>query len=294
MIKEILESFFKHKNKILISVLAGTLISCYLAFSTQDKYTSSVLLAPTDNSNIDQSASQLLNLGGLSSIVGMNASSAKTNLAVEILTSQSFISDFVVNRDILIELFAARKWDPKTRQLFIDNKIYDEKNKLWVRDTNPPFSSAPNTQEAYRVWLDDHMKVSVDTQTQFVSIELTYISPDHAQRWLYWLVEDLNNRVRDKDINQSERALKYLNFELKETSSDEIKTLLYRLIEQQTKIIMLANTNKFYVLEIIDHPVIPYEKSSPFRLVMILTGFILSFIFSSLLFFIYDFVRKEL
>lgn len=294
MIKEILESFIRHKKKILVYILIGTLISCFTAFSSQDKYTSSVLLAPTDNSNIDQSASQLLNFGGLGSFIGMNAGSAKTNLAVEILTSQSFISDFINNRDILIELFAANKWDSETRTLLIDNDIYNEETNSWARDVNPPYSSTPNTQEAYRIWIDDHMKVSIDAKTQFVSIELTYISPEHAQRWLYWLVEDLNNRIRDKDINQSERALKYLNSELEKTTSDELKSLLYRLIEQQTKIIMLANTNQFYVLEIIDHPVIPYIKSSPFRLVIILSGFMASIFSSLLLFYIYDFLRKEL
>ena len=86
--------------------------------------------------------------------------------------------------------------------------------------------------------------------------------------------------IRQKDINQSERAIEYLNTKLQENSSEELKSLIYSLIEQQTKIIMLAYTNEYYALEIIDPPIVPDKKSSPFRIITMLIGALMGGIFS--------------
>ena len=289
----LLRIFYKHSYKILFITLLFTGISTYVAFSTPNKYTSSVLLAPVDNSSIDSISNQASGFQ-LGSLLGMNSpASSKINLAVEILKSRAFISDFINKRDALIPLFASKKWDPVTKKLILDKEIYDENSSKWLRDAPPPYEPTPSMQEAHRIFIKDHMKVSLDRQTQFIDIYMTHHSPELTQKWLFWLVEDLNNRMREKDIDQSERALRYLESKVGTTSSDEMKSLLYNLIQQQTKIIMLAYTNEYYALEIIDSPVVPDKKSSPYRLLSIIVGSFFGLVLSFILCFLIDEIRLK-
>ena len=286
-------TLYKNIYKILLGTILSTCIATYIAHSTPNKYTSSVLLAPVDNSSIDSLSNQVSSFG-LGSLIGMNSpTSSKTNLAVEILKSRSFISDFITKRGVLVPLFETKKWDPVTNKLILDEKIYSEELSKWVRDVEPPYEATPSMQEAHRIFINDHMNVSFDSQKQFVEIYITHFSPELSQKWLFWIVEDLNNKLMEKDINQSERAIKYLESKVASTSSEEMKSLLYNLIQQQIKIIMLAYTNKYYALEIIDPPVIPEKKSSPYRLIMIIVGTFLGFIATFFLYLIFDIFRSK-
>ena len=273
--------FLENKYKIALGFILGLVIASVSVFLTPNKYTSSVLLAPVDNSSINSMASQMTSFGGLGSLIGLNdVPTSKTNLAIEILKSRAFTSEFIKNRDVLVPLFAAKKWDIEKKKLVIDDSIYNLETNTWIREAKGPFSSEPTMQEAHRVWIKDHLKISKDSQTQFVEISITHVSPKLAQEWLLAMVQDINEKIRQKDINQSERAIEYLNTKLQENSSEELKSLIYSLIEQQTKIIMLAYTNEYYALEIIDPPIVPDKKSSPFRIITMLIGALMGGIFS--------------
>ena len=285
--------FFKNKKFIFIGSLIGLLLSIIFSIIAPDKYTSTVLLAPADNSNIDNFAAQLGGLGSIASLAGIGTPNDKTNLALEIVKSRSFISDFIEKRNILVPLFASKKWDKKSKELVIDNSIYDISNQKWVRDSEPPFESKPSLQEAHRVWIKDHMKVSLDRQTKFVEISITHISPVLAQRWLELIVTDLNTKLRDKDVKQAEKAIEYLSKEAVKIDLDELRSLFYNLIQEQTKTKMLAYTNEYYALEIIDAPVVPEKKSGPFRSIMIITGTILSFLISLIFFILIYFIQDK-
>ncbi|MDB4456383.1 LPS O-antigen length regulator, partial [bacterium] len=94
---------------------------------------------------------------------------------------------------------------------------------------------------------------------------------------------DLNNYMRDKDLNNAERTINYLTKQLNSTSIADMKTIFYQLIEEQTKTIMLANVRKDYVLEVIDPAVAPEKEAKPKRamicVLVTLLGGMLSVIF---------------
>ena len=50
--------------------------------------------------------------------------------------------------------------------------IFDETTQTWVRDYSSIQSQIPSAQESYDVFLQDHMSVSQDQETGFVTISI--------------------------------------------------------------------------------------------------------------------------
>ena len=78
-----------------------------------------------------------------------------------------------------------------------------------------------------------------------------------------------------KDLNSANRTIAYLTKQLNSTSIADMQTIFYQLIEEQTKIIMLANVRQDYVLEVIDPAVVPEEEAKPHRILIIVIGALL-------------------
>ena len=85
-----------------------------------------------------------------------------------------------------------------------------------------------------------------------------------------WLVDDLNNDMRNQDISEATKSLEYLYKELENVSYDELNELIYSLIEEDIKVLSMANTKAEYIFKIIDPPVVSEKKSSSRALICIL------------------------
>ena len=77
-------------------------------------------------------------------------------------------------------------------------------------------------------------------------------------------------------------ALEYYYKQLKETSQVEVRQSINTLIEMQLKKKMMANVKEDYLLEVLDKPFVPEEKSSPVRTLIVLYGILAGFILSCL------------
>ena len=70
--------------------------------------------------------------------------------------------------------------------------------------------------------------------------------------------------MRENDIEQSTKSLEYLYRELERVNYDD-NTLLYNLIEEDIKILSIANIKSEYIFKIIDPAIVPQLKSAPSR-----------------------------
>ena len=55
-----------------------------------------------------------------------------------------------------------------------------------------------------------------------------------------------------QDVAEAEQAITYLNKQIENTSLAELRNVFFRLIEEQTKTIMLANVSQEYLLKTLD------------------------------------------
>ena len=258
---------------------AVTVIAVIVALMLPNVYRAEALLASNQEDGAGGLSALAAQYGGLASLAGINlgsGSSDKIALGLEILKSRKFISNFIQRHDILVPLMAATGWDLETGELKIDSDIYDVSAKKWVRDVRPPRKTIPSLQEAYKVFGEGVLSVVQDKKTGFVTITIEHYSPVVAKQWVDWLVEDINSTVMQQDVDEAEQAIAYLSKQIQATSLADLQAVFFRLIEEQIKIVMLAQVAEEYLLRTIDPAVVPETKAKPKRSLIVLVSAILS------------------
>jgi len=285
-LRELWNALWQGKIQIAAITSVFAIASVIIALMLPNIYRSEALLAPAAESSGGGLSALAGQFGGLASMAGINLSDGATDptvVAIETLKSRRFIKTFIANHNLLVPLMAADGWDATNDTIEIDNDIYDVDTQAWVRDVSAPLKPKPSDIEAYEFFMEDVLSVSQDKKSSLVTIGMEFYSPSLAKQWVDWLVTDLNDYMRTKDLNNAERTINYLSSELASTSIADMQTIFYQLIEEQTKTIMLANVRQDYVLEVIDPAVVPEEEAKPKRalicVLITLLGVFISVIF---------------
>ena len=216
--------------------------------------------------------------GGLASLAGISLPSgdgqSKTQLALEVLKSKKFAYDFATRHDLLPALFAADSWDWSSQALSLDSTIYDPAAGGWVREVPPPRTAAPSPEEVHALW-NETISVSEEKDSGFVTLSIKHRSPVYAKEWLDLLVVDINEALRAQDLAESERAVAYLEGQLKQTNVAEIRELLAGLLRSHMESRMMATVEPNYAFSVIDPPTVPELKSEPKRALICVLGTLL-------------------
>lgn len=240
--------------------------SVWFALSLPNIYEANTKLAPTEESTGGGLSGLASQLGGIAGLTGMsmNRQGENSTMAVEVLRSREFIKNFVERHDILPDLMAVESWDPITRELTYDREKYNPDTGQWVREVDPPFTPEPSAWEYVHEFRTIFI-VERDDLTGFTTLRIQHQSPVVAAQWVRWLVQDINDEIRSRSVNEANRSIEYLEQELSKTNLSRMQQIFYQLIEQQVQTIMLANARPEYVFRTIDPPVEPEEKVSPSR-----------------------------
>lgn len=273
-LRELFSIVWEGKWWIIIITFMFAIGSVIYSLSLPDIYRSEATLAPTEEAQgagLSQMAGQL---GGLASLAGINfggSSTDKTTIAIEVLRSRAFIKNFVEKYGILPELMAVEEWI-RDKGIIFDSTIYNSKTKQWVRDVDLPKKPKPSSWEYIEVFREDILEVDKDETTGLVTVKVNHQSPIIAKQWVSLLVEEVNNHMRERDIQEARRSLNYLEKELEQTSLSDMKQVFYQLIEQQTQTIMLASARPEYIFQVLDPAVIPEQKAQPSRALICIIG----------------------
>jgi uncharacterized protein involved in exopolysaccharide biosynthesis len=248
-------------------------------------YQSRALLAPSEDAQGGGMARMAGQLSGLASLAGINMGAGlgdnKVAVAKAVLTSRQFISSFIEKYGLLPELMAVKSWDHQNNKIIFDAELYDEARGGWVRVVDPPRASTPSAWEAYEAFRDI-LNVSQDNETGFVTVSVEHQSPHIAQRWVTLLVQEINQAMKEKDVAEAQRSIDFLQGQLSSIALADMRTVFYRLIEEQTKTVMLSEVREEYVFSTIDPPVVAEERAKPNRglicILITLLGMLLSII----------------
>ena len=276
---------------IAITVLFAA-ASVFYAINQPDIYKSEALLAPAEeqqNGGLGALAGQF---GGLASLAGVNLgggnTSNKSQLAIEILKSRQFTSQFIQKHNLLPNLMAVKSWDLATDSLIYNIEDYNSDTNTWLRQVKAPKKPEPSMQEAYKVF-SSILTISEDKESGMTTLAVEHQSPVIAQQWVNWLIQDINEVMKNRDVSEANKSTEFLTKQLNQTKIADIRTVLYKLIEEQTKTIMFANVRNEYVFKTIDPALVPEEKSGPKRALICILGMflggILSIIFTLLMYF---------
>ncbi len=264
---------------ILTSTVIFLLISLLVAFYLPNKFESELLVAPANSeSKSDSLSSGFSGLAGLAGISLDSSGTSKVQEALAVLKSRKFISDFIIKYELKPEIIAAVAWDSSKDSFSYDQALYDSTKSVWLDE--------PSDLKTAKKFLDDFLAFSEDKKTGFIKMSVTSLSPKFSYKTLEQLLLELNEYFREQAINEASKTLNFLEGQLKEAKFIEIRKSIFDLMQEQIKIITLAEGRDEYLLRTLDPPLIPELKSSPARLLIIvigtLAGFVLSIIYSLL------------
>lgn len=272
--REIVQILWIRKWLIASVTIASIAVATAIALYLPNIYQAETLLAPNQREEWDGLSGLAAQYGGLASLAGIDLKQAKndkTALALEVLKSKKFVSEFIGRRDLLVPLLAAKRWNSKSGELIIDSDEFDTETGKWVRKVRPPRQVIPTSQEAYREFMK-LLYVNQDRRSGFVSVAISHYSPEIAKQWTEWLIEDLNSTMMHQDVAEAEIAIAYLKEQITNTSLAGLQTVFFGLIEEQTKTIMLAKVSPEYIFKMIDPPIAPERKAEPNRIFIVAIG----------------------
>lgn len=294
-VREVFGVVWRAKWPIIAITVVFAIASVVFSIQQPNIYTSEALLAPASEDQGGGLSALASQFGGLASLAGVNLSgkggSDKSELALEVLKSRKFTSDFIQRHNILPDLMAVSKWEQENNKIIYNPKIYDEQQQLWVREVDAPYKPEPSMQEAYKAF-SKIITVGKDKLTGMVTISVDHLSPYVTHQWVTWLVQDINKVMKERDVAEAHRSTDFLNKQISLTNVADIKAVLYKLIEEQAKTIMFAEVRDEYVFKTIDPAIVPEEKTNPKRAIICILGTLLGGMLAIMLVLFRYFLKK--
>ena len=246
-----------------ITLVVVTMASVKI-WTLENTYSSSILLSPVSGSS--GVADGISGLAGLAGISLGNRGVNEKSKALAVLTSYKFLSNYITKNNLKPALFA---------------EFYDSKRKEWIEGEPSLASSVGKLTKALSI--DDNGK------TGLVKISVEWTDAKHAAYWANDLVLELNDYIRRLDIVEASDSVTFLQEKLAEMGVVEMQNVLFKLIESQTRKIMLASVRDQYVFSVIDPAIAPDYPSGPVRKLYVLMSVILGLIIGVIL----ALIRKE-
>ena len=286
---EVIKYLWKRKLEIfsygLVSLFAVFLILLLVPNSYKS---SSVLMV---NNQQDGVLSSLGNeYGGLASLAGISMpqglESKKDEMVLEVVKSKEFMRHLLEIYEIKPELFAVKSFDKENKRIIYKTRIYDPLLKKWVK-------TEPSYQEVHEEVVNEIVSISKDIKTGFIHISVTHKSPVFAQKLITIIFEELNNVIREKDLQKSEEAINYLSDLSQSVNVQDIKRSINYIMTKNVEQKMLADITSDYILTYIDPPHIPEKAYAPKRFLISVLASILVMMFRSLIILYREFLNKS-
>lgn len=265
---------WKRKYWLILTLIISVGSAAYLSLQLPNVYRSEarIVAAGESQGKAGGLAGQLSSVSALAGINLGGGGEKKSVIALETMRSRQFFNDFAVKYNIMKPLMAGYRWNMAKDEILFDPDIFDIRTGQWIRPAIELRGSEPSLQEGYESFMK-RFSSSQDKLTGVVTVSFEFISPTLSQRWLQLYIDEINDVMRQKDIEEAESAIKYLNKQLEQTQLSEVKESIFSLIEENTKTLTMANARKEYVFKTIDPPYKPELKAGPMRSVIVLLTF---------------------
>lgn len=277
---ELLDVILKGRVTIALVTAFFSVTMLIYSLSIPNIYKSEAKLAPVEvSSNI---SNLMKNYGTLASFAGVNLpnedADSNSVQALEKLKSLSFFENNFLPNIFLPNLMAFDSWNPSSNSIQYKNNLYDSENHIWVRKVSFPKNIIPSAQESFITFKENHFSIIEDANSGLLTLSVKHQSPYIAKNWAELIVKEINLFYRLKDKLEAQKAVNYLNEQIKETNFAEIKEVLAELLQQETQKLTLIEVNESYVFDFIDPPAVMELKSEPARALICILGALLGFI----------------
>ncbi|HCE2183341.1 Wzz/FepE/Etk N-terminal domain-containing protein [Vibrio sp. Vb2133] len=277
-LRELFKALWKGKWIIIATTFVFAISSVLYSLSLPNIYKADALLAPAESSGGGGLSKMAGQLGGLAALAGVNLGadeSSQTDLAVQVMKSRQFVEAFINKHDLLVPLMAAKDWDLANNKLILNEELYNPTTGEWLREPDGLRGATPTAQEAFQVFNKEVLSINQDKESGLYTVSVKNYSPYAAKQWVNWLIEDINKVMRERTIAETSQNLAYLNTQLQKTAVADMQSTFYKLIEEQTKSLMLAEVQEEFIFKVVDPAVVPELKEGPKRALICMLGTLL-------------------
>lgn len=262
----------------LVTLLAG-FGSIYYSYSVQSIYTSSSLIKIVESGGQSGISGDDAGMGQFASLAGLNFNGGgdqKANLVLATLNSRDFLQHLLTIDSFLPNLIGVSGYDVKNRSNIYKTELYDVDKNTWLNEL-------PSFNEIHRDFLG-----SISTSQSndgFITISVNHVSPISAYELLSTVITEINGIIRLREQEESAKALIFLDEQLSNTYIADIRKSINLMIESQLKTQMLSNIREDYIIQPLDSPFIPEERSFPVRTRIVISYTLFAFLFSVVILF---------
>jgi len=283
-LRELLSALWLGRRLILCVTAVFTVVAIIYALSIPNQYKASAVLAPAQQDSGGLSAA-LGQLGGLASLAGISlgdGNSSEARIAQEVMQSRSFIEQFIKQSGISVEIMAAEGWDASADGLLIDKDIYNSERRQWTRNPPQGREAEPSLWEVYEVF-SEMLAVAEDKKSSLVTLSIEYFSPYLAKQWVDNYILAVNLYLQQRKLTRIDKNIQYLQEQIEITSVAEMRQIFFTLIEEQVKSKMLVEASPEYAFITVSEAMVPEERSTPKRKLIVVLGALLGLMLSILL-----------
>lgn len=137
------------------------------------------------------------------------------------------------------------------------------------------------------------LSIRKDQRKGITTVGMQWTDPKVAAQWANAYVALANELIRARALEESSRNIAYLNAQLAKYDSVDLRKVMYSLIENETKQLMVANGRTEYAFQVVDPAVPPEIKAGPHRLLNTLIGILVGAFLGVVLAYIVDLIRKS-
>ncbi len=253
--------------RIAIASITGVMcaLSVVFALVAPPKYRAEAVLSEVEDRTMGGGglAGQL---GGFASLVGMNlggmGASSRESLAV--LRSRALAEEFIRRNELLPVLFD--KPDP---------------------------DAPPSVWRGALLLREGILQIQQDPRTSLITVAITWKDPQVAADWANGFVALANEMLRTRALRNAESSIDYLRKLVQKTDVVELRSVIYKLIESETKTLMLANVREEYAFVVVDPAAAPEFRHTPKRTLVVVFGTLFGGFLGLMYAFVHDLLRRE-
>jgi uncharacterized protein involved in exopolysaccharide biosynthesis len=232
-----------HRIQVGAVAVLCTLLALFIALTATPLYRATVVVTEVKQNGLDSGGGLAGEFGGLASLAGINLEGAHPeNEAV--LRSRRLVEEFVKKPDVFPLLIAGEK---------------PERASLWA------------TVERFR---KNVLDIQEDKLKGTTTVTIDWKDPEVARRWGNEFVGLANDLLRAKAVEDASRNVAYLTDQVEHTTSVEIQKVMYKLIEQESRSLMLAKGRTEYAFMTVDPAVKAEIRISPRRTLLVASGMV--------------------
>ena len=240
-----------HRGVVVSATLIAGVVAAVIAMLATPIFRAEVTITQAIQENMGASGT-LSQLSGLASLAGVSlgTGAGPQREALAVLKSRHLVEEFIKRNDLLPALFRASSKPPR----------------LWLG------------VKQFRAGI---VTIREDTRQGVVIVAIDWTDPAISAQWANGFVALANELLRTRAREEATRNIAYLKDQALRTDVVNLQRVMYDLIENETKTLMLANGRPEYAFTVVDPAVAPEIKTSPHRTIMVLVGLAVGFMIGS-------------